>query len=538
MKKIIVFFTAFDHSSKKLLFFQNFTLGIFAAFGLAPIYFIPACFLSFGLFVCILDNIASIKEQSKFSKGINFALANWSFGFGYFLAGLFWLSYALTSMKEIYYWAIPLVLIGFSSFLAIYWGLLGALLSFFWRNNFSRFFALAISIGIAEWLRGHLFTGFPWNAIGYNIMPNAFFMQSSSIVGLYSMNLFAVFIFALSACFIKKTSRRLAASFLFGIFFIHLSVGLYYFYQAKSQKIEPFLKKDGTPYTVRLIQSSVSPKTKFNPDKIYQNFLDQLSLARLPSKIGLSNPDLMIWPETAVPIPLDSYPEILNLLSKAMLPHQISLLGTIRSAQKNGIKKFYNSIEAFDAFKNHLAVSDKVHLVPFGEYVPMKKILKFLGFSAFAYQKSEYSHAKIRYTVTLPNGLTYLPLICYEIIFPSQIHYEGKKPQFIVNVTNDMWYGTSSEPYQHLQQARLQAIEQRLPVLRAANNGISSVIDAYGREIASLPLNQAGIVDSILPLNPGLKKFNPNEVTFLSILLLFLLNAFVFYKIAFKKTFL
>src|SRR5262249_51106679 len=158
-----------------------------------------------------------------------------------------------------------------------------------------------------------------------------------------------------------------------------------------------------------------------------------------------------------------------------------------------------NSIYVIDREGSIASLYDKVHLVPFGEYLPFQRFLERLGLQQLTKQRGGFLAGNRRRLISVPGAPLALPLICYEIIFPGEIMPEGQRPGWIVNVTNDGWFGISSGPYQHLQQARLRAIEQGLPVVRAANTGISAVIDPVGRIVSSLPLGREGVIDSLLP---------------------------------------
>lgn len=471
-----------------------FVCGGITAFSLAPFYLFPLNFVTFPALVLLLDNI-SCEPRNK----IRFKRAFWicfNFGFGYFVLSLWWLSSAMLVDPISFAWAIPLAIFGLPFYLALYWGFGGVLAILFWKKGLSRFFMLALAIGIAEYLRSTLLTGFPWNSIGYTIMPTPLLMQSDAVVGLYAMNALAVFVYSLPASLFDKNGQWLALTIGIVLLSAHAGFGAYRLANAPSVDSYGSAEK-----WVRLVQPSIKQDEKLSDEVRYQMFEAHMQLSKLPLSQGAREPNYIVWPETSVPYILDYVFEAKMRIASILKPDEWAIVGAVRSdgqpEQKN--KHYFNTITVIDGSGHVVDFSDKVHLVPFGEYLPFQEIFDKLGLHALAVIAGGYSSASTRRTVKLPDGFVYLPMICYEVIFPDGMDYEGPKPQALLNVTNDAWFGVTPGPYQHFDQARLRAVELGIPLIRAANNGISAVVDPYGRIVQSLSQNEINIVDAPIP---------------------------------------
>lgn len=480
------------HGLKRQIF--AFVCGGITAFSLAPFYFFPVNFITFPALVLLLDNIAR-QAQTK----ARFKLAFWtcfSFGFGYFVLSLWWLSSAMLVDPISFAWAIPLAILGLPFYLALYWGVGGVIAIFFWKKGLSRFFMLALAIGIAEYLRATLLTGFPWNSIGYTIMPIPLLMQSDAVVGLYAMNALAVLVYSLPASLFDKNDQWLSLTICIVLLAAHVGFGTYRLYNAPS--IESYKSAEKW---VRLVQPSIKQDEKLSDEVRYAMFEAHMQLSQKPIAKDGREPNYIVWPETAVPYILDYVPEAKTRIASLLKPNEWAIVGAVRSDGQPGEKNkhYFNTIAVIDESGQVVASSDKVHLVPFGEYLPFQQLFDTLGFHALAVITGGYSGAPKRKTVKLPDGFVYLPMICYEIIFPDGMGYEGPKPQALLNVTNDAWFGITPGPYQHFDQSRLRAVELGIPLIRAANNGISAVVDPYGRIVQSLSQNEVNVIDAPIP---------------------------------------
>ncbi|AQX28738.1 Apolipoprotein N-acyltransferase [Bartonella sp. JB63] len=472
-----------------------FLCGALTSFALPPFYLTPICFLTFPIFVIFLDEINTIQNNKK--RLLINALIFGNFGFGYFIFSLWWLSNALLIDPISFAWALPFSIFCLPAYLALYWFFAGIIVFLLWTKNISRFFVLAFALGLAEWLRAILLTGFPWNALGYTAMPSPIFMQSDMIVGLYGMNILAVLCYSLPTVLLTNEKKFSALSFCFLLIVAHSGFGFYRLNTAPN-----ITEYQNSNHWVRIVQPSIQQTTKLSNTKKEDIFATHLNLSIKKVISQNPDPDFIIWPEASLPYILSNAPSILTKrIGSFLKPQQWAIIGAVRSSNPSPDTQtqYFNTIAFIDAKGDILHTSDKLHLVPFGEYLPYQNLLKKIGLHALADNIGGYNAANVRKTVMTPNGFSYLPLICYEAIFPNGTTFKGPHPQAIINITNDAWFGRTPGPYQHFQQAQLRAVELGMPLIRAANNGISAIIDSYGRIISSLGHNIIGVLDAPIP---------------------------------------
>jgi apolipoprotein N-acyltransferase len=221
-----------------------------------------------------------------------------------------------------------------------------------------------------------------------------------------------------------------------------------------------------------------------------------------PQSAGVRDATHLIWPESAFPFFLTREPDALVRIADLLPNGTVLITGAVRAPATSAtgpVSRAYNSVYVIDDKGAILSVYDKVHLVPFGEYLPFQSRLEQLGLQQLTKVQGGFIEGTRRRAIDVPRAPRMLPLVCYEIIFPGEAVPAGERPGWLVNVTNDGWFGMSPGPYQHLQQARVRAIEQGLPLVRAANTGVSAVVDPLGRIVHSLPLGTEGVIDSSLP---------------------------------------
>lgn len=475
-----------------------FLAGLVGVLALPPFGFFAALFVSFTLLVWLLDG-ASAAPQAGFLRRLAPAFSiGWFFGFGYFVGGLWWLGNALLVEADAFAWALPLAVFGLPAFLAVYYGIAAALARLLWSDGIGRIAALALAFGVGEWLRGTLFTGFPWNAVGYGIMPVPLLMQSSGIVGIAAMNALAVFVFAAPALLGTWRGRGLGLSLAALLFAAHVGYGYY------ALDIAPMPESDTT--VVRLVQPVIDQAMKLDDSARAEIFERHLALSAAKPADGGQRPDIIVWPETSIPFILTDNPDALVRIAAVLDDDQVLVAGAVRSESAGSGKapRYYNSIYAIDGKGQIVGAADKVHLVPFGEYMPFAEVFESFGVSAVA-MPGGFSGAREHQLVTA-RGKGLYPLICYEAIFPSEINGASAAAAALLNVTNDAWFGNTPGPYQHFNQARLRAVERGLPLIRAANNGISAVVDAKGRVVSGLAYDVPGFVDATLP-----GRFSPAE---------------------------
>ncbi|MBB4076425.1 apolipoprotein N-acyltransferase [Bartonella fuyuanensis] len=415
-------------------------------------------------------------------------------------------------------WAIPLAILVPPLYLSLYWFFSGYIVGLLWTKGIARFFVLAFALGLAELLRAFLFTGFPWNALGYTAMPTPMFMQSDAIVGLYGMNILAVLVYSLPAVLLTGEKKKGALALCLSLILIHGGFGFYRLHTIK----KPAEDQKNT-YWVRIVQPSIQQNIKLRNNTRETMLKVHMDLSATPTTGKNPEPDFIVWPEASVPYLLYNNSSITMHISSLLKPKQWAIIGAIRANDDlpHSQTQYFNTIATINAQGNILNTSDKLHLVPFGEYLPYQNLLKKIGLHTLADNIGGYSAAHVRKTVTMPNGFSYLPLICYEAIFPHEMIFKGSPPQAIINVTNDAWFGATPGPYQHLQQAQLRAVELGIPLIRAANNGISAVIDSYGRIVVALQQNVVGIIDS--PIPPPVNPIGNDEYRTFSTFILFIL---------------
>lgn len=488
-----------------------FLAGAVAVLGLPPFDFFVAPLVSFPILVWLLDGASGNPTSGPIGRARPAFAIGWWFGFGYFVAGLWWLGTALMVEADAFAWAIPLAVLGLPAVLAVFFGLAAVMTRPLWSGGMGRIAALAACLGLTEWARGVLFTGFPWNAVGYLAMPTPLAMQSVTIVGVAGMNGLAVFVFAMPALIGTRGGLRAGSIVAAMLTVAHLGYGAFALY---GEPQAGMAAADGP--VIRIVQPSIPQAAKWDEaerDAIFQSHLD---LTTQPAAEGAPEPTHIVWAETAVPFILTETPDALAAIAEALQPGQTLATGAIRVERAAGTEplRYYNSITVIDDSGQITGAADKVHLVPFGEYLPFEETLQRLGISPIAAQTASFSAASERRSLAF-GGLDVLPLICYEAIFPIRLPNPAASPTLILNVTNDAWYGNTPGPYQHFRQAQVRAVEAGLPLLRVANNGISAALDPRGRIIDGLALDAIGVADLRLPgpavpiWDSRLQEYNP-----------------------------
>lgn len=470
-----------------------FLSGAFMAFALAPFHLFFVCFISFPVLVWLVDGIVSCDYKRR-KKYLSIALTGWSFGWGYFIFGLWWLSSAFFVDIASYYWAIPFAVLGLPAFLALYYALATLIAACINCHSYGRIVALSLAFGLSEWLRGIAFTGFPWNSIGYTAMFEPVSMQIAFLIGVFGVNFLAVLVYATPAVLADK--QKLKMPFIIAALIVLFDIG-FGLYRLSFAPHDPTNKDD---IYVRLVQPVFDQSQKMNVDMARKNYEELVALSIAQNVEGARKPDLIIWPETALPYYLDDGSGIKTDLASILQDTQLLLMGTVRRGiDKNGAQLFYNAVEVINKNAEIIAFADKMHLVPFGEYMPLGDYLKKIGLTAIAEIVGGYSAAKNHKTIALFDQLTILPLICYEAIFPNEMTYDGPKPNVLINVSNDAWFGQTPGPWQHFEQARLRAVEQNMPLIRVTNNAVTAIIDPYGRIIKQFEQNKVGFLDAFIP---------------------------------------
>lgn len=448
--------------------------GAVMAGALPPFYFFPLMPFGFALYYYFLADCRSTRHA---------ALAGFAFHWGYFIAGLYWISAALLVDAAQFAWMIPLSLVALPAVLALYGAAHAALLHKLSRR-YSYYTVLhgllfAVSYGVMEWLRGHLLTGFPWNLPGYAFGFSTTLLQTASLIGGYGLTILAV-LFSISFAFLFKKRGSLAVSS--AILLIAMTAFGWLRLQQPVETVPGIY--------LRLVQANIPQSLKWDREQVYANFYKYIHLSQIKAPRPVTH---VIWPETAVPFPVDRNRAPRMEMARAVPKDGLLIFGAPRI---DGEDRLYNSLIAMDGRGEIIGHYDKSHLVPFGEYVPLSKILPLKKLTAGL---TDYSAGPGPETVTLPGLPPFSPLICYETIFPGAVEKPDLSARFLLNVTNDAWYGQTTGPYQHLAASQMRAVEQGLPMVRSANTGISAVIDPFGRIAAFLPLGATGTLETELP---------------------------------------
>jgi len=505
--------------------------GALSALAQAPYSIYPVLFLTFPILIWLIDGVSAKQSRSGKSRRQEFWAAfkiGWYFGFGYFLVGLYWIGAAFLVDADTFAWMLPFAVVALPLGLAIFTGLSCAVAHLLWTSGFIRITVFATAWAAFEWVRGIIFTGFPWNTVGYSFAANEFIGQSTSVFGIYALSLITVMITSAPAALadsdfqvIRSWQKRIIGPVLMLVLFFAL-IGFGAWRLANSQAA--FVPG----VSLRIVQPNIKQSEKWEPknaSRIFSRYLELSDIATSPQNMGIADATHIIWPESALPFLLDERQDVLSAIA-AILPDKATLItgGIRRTRSDDQNSTYYNSVFTLNGSGKITGRYDKFHLVPFGEKLPFEKLLNTLGLRQLVTLPGSFASGPGPVTMAVAGAPAMSPLICYEAIFPSQVTAKNSRPGWIVNVTNDGWFGETAGPYQHLQQVRVRAIEEGLPVVRAANTGISAIIDPYGRILQQLALNRSGVIDGSLPLALEPTYFSKwgNNIFFLMILALFL----------------
>ncbi|MEX0366235.1 MAG: apolipoprotein N-acyltransferase [Ruegeria sp.] len=447
-------------------------LGVFAAFGLAPLGIWVA---TLAALVCLPLLFLSCETRGRA------AWLGWAFATGYFGHALIWIIEPFMVDPERHAWMAPFALVFMAGGLALFWAAAFWLAKSPGRSASAQIWLLVLVLSLAEFARGYVLTGFPWAGLA-QIWVDTGAAQMLALVGpnaLGALTLAIALPLGLSLAGWRGT-RALTGHALPAILFAAVALG----YAATRPDVA------STGKTVRLIQPNAPQHQKWDPAYAPMFFQRQVGFTAEGAR-----PDLIVWPETSIPVWLENAEQTLSVIADAAQGSPVVL-----GIQRRGGARIYNSMIYLDESGAQVGLYDKHHLVPFGEYVPFGDLMARFGLYGFAANAGQgFSSGPGARLIQLGALGRALPLICYEAIFPQDILAAPDRPEMLLQITNDAWFGTWSGPYQHLAQARMRAIEQGLPMIRTANTGISAMIDPLGRIEASLPLGEAGYVDAPLP---------------------------------------
>jgi apolipoprotein N-acyltransferase len=459
-------------------------LGAIAALALPPFGVLPVLLVAFPGLIALTG--AARTRWGAFAAG-------WAFGMGHHVLGLYWVSAALFVDIARFWWALPLSVLGLPFLMSVYAGLATLLAWTLKPRGWARPLVYAGAWGALEWVRGHAFTGFPWNLAGYAWVEVEPVLQTASLFGIYALTLLTVLVASLPALFLDPAvSRRQAWS--------GIAAGLALLAAGAGWGTWRLAGDDGAVVPgvrLRLVQPAIPQALKWAPGQRDRHLIDQTEMSAVPSP-GERPITHVIWAETAIPFFIERDDARRAVIAAAVPKGGLIIAGAPRvRADAQGGRAYGNGLVAIDERGTVTGAYDKAHLVPFGEYVPLRR---FMPFGTIDANGSEYTPGPGPRTLDLPGLPPVSPLICYEVIFPGEVKDALRRPQWLLNITNDSWYGGSAGPYQHFAIARVRAVEEGLPLIRVANTGISGAIDAYGRVRARLGLEERGVVDTDLPV--------------------------------------
>ncbi len=495
-------------------------IGCLTSLSLPPFNYLIINFFTFSLFLIFLIKKSKINKNKKL-----FFLYGWLFGFGYFISNLYWISISLT-FDENFKFLIPISIILVPGFLALFYGLIAYLFVIFKSKKIvSSLFIFSLIFGSIEFLRGSIFTGFPWNLIGYSFSNYLEILNIITIIGTYSFNLFCITLFASPSVFILKDSRKDIAVC------IALIITVISFFIYGSQNIEKLNKTkiNQYDYKIRILSSNISI------DRFYNN-IDPVSA--IEDLIQLSSPNkdektIFIWPEGILPgVSQEQLIQYDWLFKDKFNENHLLVIGINSKLKDSKNTKYFNSFSIFDHNLELVNSYNKINLVPFGEFLPFERFLKKIGFKTITNNYQSYSKGVDRNIIEINKNnfnLKILPLICYEIIFTKFVQKSELNTNLIVNISEDGWFGDSIGPYQHFAKTIFRAIEQNSFLIRSANKGITAIVDNKGNVIKKLNPNEAGNIELEVPLIKNEKK-NKNDLIFFALLITYILTFLILKK--------
>ena len=457
-------------------------LGITAVGALPPLHFWPLLIPAFSGLLWLAEG--AVRPRQSFASG-------WWFGFGFFGAGLYWVANAFLVEPELFGWLAPVAVIGLAALLAVFTGAATFLVRLSGVRGIGAVLVFAAAWTLMEWARSWALTGFPWNMIGTVWVFADPMVQVTSIVGTLGLSLITVLAAAMPAVMAHPLTKPGQALTGVAVAFAVLAL----IYVGGSIR----LAAAGEASTVqgvhlRLVQPNIPQRLKFHRELLDVHLADHLQLG---AEAADPPPSHVIWGETAASFFIADDRDRRERVGVGTPPGGLTIVGALRRSPEGEEFRVWNSLVAIDDSGSVVAHYDKAHLVPFGEYVPFRNVI---GISKLTAGTTDFSRGPGRATLNLPGLPPVSPLICYEVIFPGKVTERGSGAQWLLNLTNDAWYGISAGPYQHFAAARLRAVEEGLPLVRVANTGISAIVDPYGRVVARLGLGERGIVDGPLPV--------------------------------------
>ncbi len=497
-------------------------LGAIASLSLPPFNYLIFNFITLSsLFIFLIK-----KSENNKNKKLSFVYG-WLFGFGYFITNLYWISISLT-FDESFKFLIPIALILIPAFLALFYGFVSFLFFIFKpKKIIASFFLFSLIFGLVEYIRGSILTGFPWNLVAYSFSNHLEILNIMSVIGTYGFNLFCISLFISPALIILRDNRT---DIWICIFFLLITI-IFYFYGSQFKKHFNETKINSIDYKVRVISSNIKL------DRFYYN-IDPIAV--IEDLIEVSKPDsnekiIFIWPEGILPgISQDELIDYKWLFEKNFNENHLLVIGINSKSDEKGVIKYFNSLSVYDHSLNLLNSYNKINLVPFGEFLPLENILKKIGLKTLTNNYQSYSKGSERSIIKINKSnysFKFLPLICYEIIYSGKI-FKNSDFDFIVNISEDGWFGKSIGTKQHFIHSIFRAIESGKYILRSSNNGISAIINPIGVIEQKVSFNKTGYIDfnQLKKIQPTVFSEYGNKIFGLIILL------YIFLFFSFNRT--
>jgi apolipoprotein N-acyltransferase len=506
-------------------YFYIIFLGAISSYSLPPYNYFIINFITFSLFFIFIFNKKKITLSNK-----SFFLYGWCFGFGYFLFSLYWIAISLTFDESLKF-LIPIAIILFPTFLSIFYGLIVYFFSIFYSKNLiNSFFIFSILFGSIEFIRGSIFTGFPWNLISFSFSESIYFIQILSVIGTYSFNLICISLFTLPALFILKKSK---IEIIVCFFFILVCATFLIFGTLKNSNFNS-LESVKKSYIIKAISPNIS-LDRFYSKKDELKIINELIKLSVPNK---TKPTIFLWPEGIIP---DTYLGDMKVYKDLFLKNfgedDLIIMGLNSVETKNNENLLYNSIAIFNNKLDLIDNYNKINLVPFGEFTPFESILGLIGFKTITNSYQSFSRGENRVSLNVKNNkvnVNLLPLICYEIIYSGKLANDNNF-DYIINISEDGWFGKSIGPKQHFSHSIFRSIESGKYIIRSANNGISAIINPIGaveQEVefgttGYLELSESKLVKSTLFMQYG------NKI-FLILILIYIFLIFSLYRLKYE----
>ena len=468
-------------------------LGVITSFSLPPYNLLIINFLTFPALLFFLTEVKKRK-----SNWLNF-LIGWIFGIGYFFSNIYWIVYSLT-FEEIFKPFIPVALILIPTFLGLFYGVATLLISQFkLGKNFSTILNFSIIFAIVEFIRGFILGGFPWNLIVYSWTNYLNSLQILSLIGTYTFNLISITIFLLPIILFSKKTLKFKSVFIFSLLLILLSNYFYGYQKIKDSK--KFYKEFGI-FNIKVISPKISIERFFQANN-EKYIIEELIEISNPNN---SNRTIFIFPEGALAgINLDQLKIFKQMFSEKFSEKHTIIMGINTEKNIEDSNKIYNSMVVLDNKLNLINEYNKIKLVPFGEFLPFEKFFNKFGLRKVSYGYKSFSSGNDRHLISLDDiNFNFIPLICYEIIYSGKVNLKEENTNFIINISEDGWFGNSIGPNQHFSHSIFRAIEEGKNIIRASNNGVSAYIDSNGQLINKLESTQKGVIE--INNYKGLKK--------------------------------